>query len=359
MATPLEKSIQQFTVATSFVSTDTFLFQLAGGGAYRYITGANLLRSAPAGSNTAPSLAFAGDPNTGLYSFAADSISFVTGGTDQWVINSSGGLVPATTNAKDIGNGTANPRDVNLCRSLHWYSSGGTGLATVASTVDGVVLLTDNAGTSFDRLQLGGTSASFPALKRNSSVLEVKVADDSAFAIVRSLSWQNGGGTADIGFNRNGLSLAATFGIFWSSTAASSGSADIGMSRDAAGIARITNGSTGIGALTTALSIVPKTGNYTVVVTDSARLFTNTGAAGEVDFTLPAAALGLVFEFSITVAQVLKVIANTGDTIRIAASVSASAGNISASTIGNCVRLVCIAANKWVAQSNEGTWTVT
>jgi hypothetical protein len=46
-------------------------------------------------------------------------------------------------------------------------------------------------------------------------------------------------------------------------------------------------------------------------------------------------------------------------TIRLAGTVSAAAGNISASTIGNTVTLVCTASGKWVAIHHEGTWTVT
>jgi hypothetical protein len=42
--------------------------------------------------------------------------------------------------------------------------------------------LADNAETSFGRLQFGGTSASFPAIKRSSTALQVRLADDSDFA---------------------------------------------------------------------------------------------------------------------------------------------------------------------------------
>lgn len=46
----------------------------------------------------------------------------------------------------------------------------------------GKLLLTNLAQTDFDRLQFGGITAAFPALKRAATVLEVKLADDSARA---------------------------------------------------------------------------------------------------------------------------------------------------------------------------------
>ena len=47
---------------------------------------------------------------------------------------------------------------------------------------DGVWTLYDEATTSFGRLQFGGTTSSFPSLKRNGAILETKLADDSAYA---------------------------------------------------------------------------------------------------------------------------------------------------------------------------------
>jgi hypothetical protein len=66
---------------------------------------------------------------------------------------------------------------------------GWSGRARVTSPADSQVLLTDDAAATFDRLQFGGTSASFPALKRNSAVLETKLADDSAYAQHKALEF--------------------------------------------------------------------------------------------------------------------------------------------------------------------------
>lgn len=50
---------------------------------------------------------------------------------------------------------------------------------------DGVLTATNTAGTDFGRLQLGGTTASFPALKRSTTAVQARLADDSAFTTLQ------------------------------------------------------------------------------------------------------------------------------------------------------------------------------
>lgn len=87
---------------------------------------------------------------------------------------------------------------------LHFESGtgifGGTPRSVLFSPADGVFLMVTDAGTSFGRLQLGGTTSSFPALKRNGTALESRLADDSAYAPI-------GGSQVNLGAN---LALSAT-----------------------------------------------------------------------------------------------------------------------------------------------------
>lgn len=62
---------------------------------------------------------------------------------------------------------------------------GGGGRTDVSSPADGSILFRNNAGTDFDRLQLGGSTASFPAIKRSTTSLQVRLADDSAFTAIQ------------------------------------------------------------------------------------------------------------------------------------------------------------------------------
>jgi hypothetical protein len=97
----------------------------------------------------------------------------------------------------------------------------------------------------------------------------------------------------------------------------------------------------------------------TLTAESSGRTYTNEGASAEINFTLPTAAAGLEFKFIVQDTDGIQVNAATGDTIRVAGSVSAAAGNIDAATIGNAVHLVAINATEWIAQSYVGTWNVT
>jgi hypothetical protein len=55
----------------------------------------------------------------------------------------------------------------------------------LSSPADGVIRFSNNASADFDRLQFGGTTSSFPALKRSSTTLQARLADDTAFASVQ------------------------------------------------------------------------------------------------------------------------------------------------------------------------------
>jgi hypothetical protein len=49
----------------------------------------------------------------------------------------------------------------------------------------GVMSLYNILGNDFNRLQLGGTTSAFPAIKRNGTGIDIKLADDSAFAPIK------------------------------------------------------------------------------------------------------------------------------------------------------------------------------
>jgi len=70
-----------------------------------------------AGTAAAPSIAFIGDPDTGLISSAANALGFVTGGTERWMVNASGALNPIADNTYDIG-GATKPRDISAGRRI-------------------------------------------------------------------------------------------------------------------------------------------------------------------------------------------------------------------------------------------------
>jgi len=92
------------------------------------------------------------------------------------------------------------------------------------------------------------------------------------------------------------------------------------------------------------------TANTSLTAVQSGIHFDNATAAGEVDATLPLAANGISYCFSLRAGQIFKIIANAADKIGFGSTVSASGGNISASQL---YASVCMEAQ------NPGAWTVT
>jgi hypothetical protein len=101
-----------------------------------------------------------------------------------------GGLLWVTDNTYDIGASGANrPRDLHLASvayallgfrmgrdyEIRWTTSNSDPTTTAQ-------LILRAGQNSTNTLCIGGTTSSFPALKRNSTALETKLADDSAFA---------------------------------------------------------------------------------------------------------------------------------------------------------------------------------
>lgn len=97
----------------------------------------------------------------------------------------------------------------------------------------------------------------------------------------------------------------------------------------------------------------------TLTAEDSGKAYTDEGSSAQIVFNLPTAVAGLEFTFLIQSVNGIQVTAASGDTIRVASSVSAVAGNIAATTIGNTIKLKAINATEWLALYNVGTWTVT
>lgn len=61
-----------------------------------------------------------------------------------------------------------------------------TGRSEIQSPADGSLLLTNNAGTGFSFLMLGGTTNAFPAIARSGAGLALVLADNSAFCNVQA-----------------------------------------------------------------------------------------------------------------------------------------------------------------------------
>jgi len=56
----------------------------------------------------------------------------------------------------------------------------------LSAPVDGNLLLRNNANTNFGLIQLGGSTSAFPAIKRNTTGIDIRLADDSAYTSITS-----------------------------------------------------------------------------------------------------------------------------------------------------------------------------
>lgn len=162
---------------------------------------------------------------------------------------------PSNWNADHVIDG---PIIVPTGGSFVWNGQG-----SFKAEADGIVSLRDNAGTSFGLLQFGGTTSSFPALERSGSVLAVKLADNSARAVLAAstfyigadngtmitelggLRLDSGSAARPITFFINGTQVASvTTGGALVSNAATAG---IGYATGAGGtVAQVTSRTTGV-----------------------------------------------------------------------------------------------------------------
>lgn len=160
------------------------------------------------------------------------------------------------------------------------------------------------------------------------------------------------------------FSLSANHNLVWNSTSNDSdGSAgDTGLSRNAAGVLRVTNGSTGLGSTLTGRLVEASTAGSgapnVLIANESRTLLTNEGATAANHHTLPSAAAGLEFIFAVQDSDGIVVTAAAGDTIRNAADVSSSGGTATNSTIGSVIHLVALNATEWYTVSVIGTWVL-
>lgn len=96
-----------------------------------------------------------------------------------------GGIITATgtMNGKDYNStGTNGVLVANSSFNGPGYYFNNSNNAGITSPGSGIIALQNYAGTDFNRLQFGGTTSSFPAIKRSSALLQARLADDSAYA---------------------------------------------------------------------------------------------------------------------------------------------------------------------------------
>ncbi len=125
--------------------------------------------------------------------FAGRGIDYQVNGVTQFNVSNTDGRV--ATNGSITGAAITGSGNVTAGASNAFILSG---RSAITSASDGVLKLSNNAGSDFTRLQFGGTTSSFPALTRSGTLLQVKLADDSTFTDIEARNIFSAGDNAGL-----------------------------------------------------------------------------------------------------------------------------------------------------------------
>lgn len=201
---------------------------------------------------------------------------------------------------KSTGFSVDNTGDVTAVGIIAGVSSGilWAGRSIMISPADGNITFTNNAGTGFTSLQFGGTTSSFPEIKRNSAALNFRLADDSADAAITAGSM------------------------------------------------------TGSGSLSTAAPVIITTSTKTSAATDSSYIFTTSSTLSPVTLTLPTASLNPGRILTVLNQAPTAVVSAASNVVLLAGSGGTPGTPIIVSTSGKFAVLVAASTYWQVTQSN-------
>jgi hypothetical protein len=125
---------------------------------------------------------------TGTFATSVASPSYRLANNSTEIINSTGSLtIPSGQNITT--NGGSSPTAFSGGITVTGGNNAFSGALTFnsrfeirAGSADGIGILYNSGETGFSLLQFGGTTTSFPALKRSSALIQARLADDSDFA---------------------------------------------------------------------------------------------------------------------------------------------------------------------------------
>ena len=288
---------------------------------------------------TVKGLAVAGAtvPSNGVYLGNANQLNFSTVSISRMSLNSAGSLVLGSTS---MASGLTVNTNVNGGMTLLSNNTFGAGFTLNSSTGQSFQFFSTGSGNN------AGWFGVYSVTRGSTPFAVFSGSSGTAGALVGLQS------TGTLGWSSN------------SSTAIQPAGLDTGFSRVSAGLIAAGNGVQGsaTGAIRQAVPLIASTAGSGApnVITNAfnGTVYTNEGSAAMNYHTLPTAARGNRLVFVVQDADGMRIVAATGDTIRIAGSVSAVGGYIESTTIGSVVELVAVNATEWVATSSLGAWTV-
>lgn len=149
--------------------------------------------------------------------------NFLVGGATQWSVDASGDIFPAghinLANGFEIKSASGNIKvhggagSLEVADNVIAFSVSGSGKSVVQSTTDGILEITNNAQTGLTAVQLGGTTASFPALYVSGTTLKSRLADNSADAPFTAAAGTFSGLVNTLGDTRVASNFTATSNV--------------------------------------------------------------------------------------------------------------------------------------------------
>ncbi len=127
---------------------------------------------------------------TGTTGSTSNLFNFKSAGVSQLKLDKSGNLTGA--GGAGILSGFANCR-IDGAGTFQFASN----RSRIAGSANGEITLSNAAQDNFIKLNFGVASASFPALKRSTTTLQVRLADDSGFTAIESLYERFGSGSPE------------------------------------------------------------------------------------------------------------------------------------------------------------------
>jgi hypothetical protein len=144
----------------------------AGSGNFRPLSLSYTINNSGAQTGNATGL-YLNATETALNGMTHNLMNLQVGGVNKFVVKNTGEVISANNISATSGG------------YLGWEAR-----SAMRSVTDGRIILYNFALSGFDLLQLGGTTSSFPAIKRNGTAIDFRLADDSNYCDVNGKGFQ-------------------------------------------------------------------------------------------------------------------------------------------------------------------------
>ena len=148
----------------------------AGSALYQPLRIAYTINNSGAQTGTATGI-FLNATETALNGMGHNLMDLQVGGVSRFRV-SNGGIIVSSSNISTTA---------GSIYAANGYSIGWSGGSQFSSSTDGIINLLNSGFNNFNRLNFGGTTNAFPAIKRNGAAIDFRLADDSAFCSINTL----------------------------------------------------------------------------------------------------------------------------------------------------------------------------